>query len=254
MKSWNDSRISINTSVFDSLSIEDRWILLSREESAKIWSPCLGFAQIKEQSIISEESGGSPSQYTLTKDPDFRLYNQYDLKATITCDMDFTAFPFDEHECHFETSSGAPIQEIELIPFPKDRTGFPPWGRATTSATNLQHEVTFGDLAEERKKRPRVYFSGFDPVVSYAGFTMFLTRKSTPYVLNYYIPSSLLVAVSWVSYTIHPIEAAPGRITLIITTFLALANTANSAFRNSPINQGINSLQVRQMPYLLQSL
>jgi len=140
--------------------------------------------------------------------------------------------------------NGGPIEELEFIPFPNEGTGFPTWGRAKIDMTNLQYEVTFHDLPSNRKIRPKHYFSGYSPTISNAGFHIHLRRKSTPYLLNYYLPSGLLVIVSWVSYAIPPAEAIPGRITLVITSFLALANIGTSAFASSPTNQGINSLQV----------
>ncbi len=97
---------------------------------------------------------------------------------------------------------------------------------------------------------------------SMAGFQIFLSRKINTYVLNYYVPSGLCVIVSWMSFFIPPDSVParslrtlfqtwtrsscvnPSRITLIITTFLALVNIANSAFSNSPQADSINPIQV----------
>ncbi len=109
--------------------------------------------------------------------------------------------------------------------------------------TSLQYMTKFTDLEEERKVREYEFFSGISPKLSYGGFCLHLKRISTPYLLNYYLPSALFVCVSWTSYTI-PVDAIPGRIALIVTTFLSLVNIANSAFETSPQNQGINLMQV----------
>ncbi len=134
----------------------------------------------------------------------------------------------------------APIEETELIYF--ERNGTPTWGRADTT-TALQYEVTFSDIPESRKRREYEFFSEFKPTLSYAGFQLQLRRKSTPYIFNYYLPSAMFVVVSWASFAI-PVGAIPGRVALLITTFLSLANIVNSAFANSPHNQGINYMQV----------
>ncbi len=130
--------------------------------------------------------------------------------------------------------------ENELTYF--ERQGKPTWGRAHTT-TILPYEVTFSDIPEGRKMREHEYFSGFKPVVSYAGFQLQLKRKPTPYIFNYYLPSALFVVVSWASFAI-PVNAIPGRVALLMTIFLSLTNIVNSAFANSPVNQGINYLQV----------
>lgn len=78
---------------------------------------------------------------------------------------------------------------------------------------------------------------------SQAGFQIFLERKTSTYIFNYYIPSGLFVIVSWMSYFIPP-DSIPARITLIITTFLVLVNIATSAFSKFPISAKINPIQM----------
>ena len=78
---------------------------------------------------------------------------------------------------------------------------------------------------------------------SSAGFRLSFRRKVSTYVFNYYIPSGLIVLVSWMSFVIPP-DSVPARITLIITTFLVLINIANSAFSKSPISRSVNPIQV----------
>ncbi len=119
-------------------------------------------------------------------------------------------------------------------------------GRAT-STTIHSYYLTISDIPEERKIRSVLRFTGHKLIYSFAGFKLGLHRKATSFILNYYLPSGLFVMVSWTSYVI-PIEATPGHVALLVTTFLSLANIINSAFQNSPINQGINSMQVSILP------
>jgi len=150
------------------------------------------------------------------------------------------------HFLIFKASSGA-IEETELVYFPS-KTGPPTWGRVFSLFSHLQYEVEVQELPENRRVKGVNYVpSGYSPNVTLTGFSILLKRKSTPYLLSYYLPSSLLVGVSWVSYAIPLPRAVPGRITLLVTTFLALANIANAAFVASPTNQGINFLQVIQI-------
>ena len=108
----------------------------------------------------------------------------------------------------------------------------------------MQYHIRFSGLDGSRRLRVHEYFSGFKPVVSFGGFQIHLSRISTPYIFNYYLPSGLFVSASWMSYAIS-VTAVPGRVTLIMTTFLSLVNIANSAFATSPQNQGINLMQVK---------
>ena len=111
--------------------------------------------------------------------------------------------------------------------------------------TRSRYSIAFEELEPERETRLFEAFTGFRMNASYAGFKLRLQRKPLSYIFNHYLPSGLFVAVSWASFVI-PVEAIPGRIALIITTFLVLTNIANSAFSSSPAVQGVNALQVIQ--------
>ena len=72
---------------------------------------------------------------------------------------------------------------------------------------------------------------------SLAGFEMVLDRHSSPYIITYYLPSGLLVVVSWISFLI-PVNAIPGRMILLVTLFLALVNIFNTVTANTPKAEG----------------
>ncbi len=55
------------------------------------------------------------------------------------------------------------------------RHDVPTWGVANVT-TVLQYNVEFADLPEWRKKRDTEVFSGLQTKVTYAGFTVTLTR------------------------------------------------------------------------------
>ena len=58
---------------------------------------------------------------------------------------------------------------------------------------------------------------------SFTGLEMSFVRNKFKYVTMYYLPSSLFVVVSWVSFLIPP-EIVAGRMALLITLFLVLIN------------------------------
>ena len=53
------------------------------------------------------------------------------------------------------------------------------------------------------------------------------------YVLMYYLPSTMFVIISWISFFIPP-TAYPARFGLLITTVLVLVNTFNNVVTNTP--------------------
>ena len=62
---------------------------------------------------------------------------------------------------------------------------------------------------------------------SLVGFKIKLKRAYKPYVINFYMPSTIFVMVSWISFLIPP-DVIPGRMGLLITLLLVLINLFNS--------------------------
>lgn len=81
----------------------------------------------------------------------------------------------------------------------------------------LQFEVNLSTLPPDTG----LPFWGTD--YSSAGFKVHLTRFITPIIIKVYIPSSILVVSSWVSFLIPP-ELVPGRMALLVTVLLMMLN------------------------------
>ena len=62
---------------------------------------------------------------------------------------------------------------------------------------------------------------------------MNLQRSLKPFVINLYLPTALLVTVSFIGFLI-PAEMIPGRMALIVTTFLMLINIENTHSDDGP--------------------
>ena len=71
-----------------------------------------------------------------------------------------------------------------------------------------------------------------DPV-STVGFRLELERKYSKHILSYYLPSLLIVLLSWVSFVIPP-KAIPGRMALLITLILVLVNMFGTVIDKRP--------------------
>ena len=69
--------------------------------------------------------------------------------------------------------------------------------------------------------------------VSTVGFKLRIERNYAKYVLSYYLPSFLIVILSWVSFAIPP-EVIPGRMTLLITLVLVLVNKFGTVIEKRP--------------------
>ena len=115
---------------------------------------------------------------------------------------------------------------------------------------------SFKNLAEENQKVPRnhEYKVDFYPVrnqtctwaereYSVVGFTMVMERYYGSYILEYYLPSTIMVMASWVSFLI-PIHVIPGRMALLITLLLVQINQFGTIIRVAPPSQSPTALTI----------
>ena len=75
------------------------------------------------------------------------------------------------------------------------------------------------------------------------GFNIVLERKILQIFVQVYLPSTLFVIASWVSFIVDP-KIVPGRMGLIVITFLALINIFIGEQRMAPKSSGLNAADV----------
>ena len=154
----------------------------------------------------------------------------YSTSAHITffCPMNYHKFPLDTQICKFHIGS---------------------YSYDDSQMTFTTFKAKFGDKAENtipldyaikiRKLTPIdsiLIFEGLGNF-SLAGFEMVLDRHASTYIFMYYLPSGLLVVVSWISFLI-PVNVIPGRMILLVTAFLVLVNIFNTLTADTPKAEG----------------
>ena len=72
---------------------------------------------------------------------------------------------------------------------------------------------------------------------------MVMERRWGKYLLNYYLPSTIIVMASWVSFVI-PVHIVPGRMALIITLLLVLINLFGTIIRTAPPSHSPTAMTV----------
>ncbi|KAL1414272.1 hypothetical protein MTO96_030508 [Rhipicephalus appendiculatus] len=134
----------------------------------------------------------------------------------VRCLMTFHKYPMDIQHCHFKVSLLATPNSItELC-----------W-EGTVDDKGESRAIEFVDRIEPlqfRIKRPKVHrysenFLGENYTHLLANFTF--ERRLTASIVNTYIPSGLVVVLSWLSFWLD-VHAVQGRITLGVTAILTL--------------------------------
>jgi len=113
---------------------------------------------------------------------------------------------------------------------------------AQTKSTQQLKDTGFQVVYQDApKEMTTLAFDGED--YSLAGWGMSIRRDYSPYLLKWYMPTLMLVAISGISFFI-PAEIVAGRMALLITIFLMLVNVSNAADSNLSTSVGLTGLDI----------
>ena len=234
---WFDHRIRAN---FVHLPKNISIIKLSPDNIVKIWHPELDLYTLN---LLNWRSLYGPNLYKdIVVQEDENKTKEYpelvawkDWRATIHCEFDFTAFPFDTQTCNF-------VQEIDSNSMTKLEY-FSDLIDDKYTAVGFEIEITVDEKYDENDTHSS---SAAEKEI---GFNITLRRIVSPYLYQSYLPCAAIVAVSQVSFMI-PSESIPGRISLIATQFLTLTNIFIYRLSHSPSGTQLNALEI----YIIVSL
>jgi hypothetical protein len=186
------------------------------------WPPTLPFPDIQVHDAKKEihRIFKSSSEVQL-------LTNEGSVKAwvvaavTVFCPMDFGNYPRDSHTCPFLIGSRSSDDDDAF------KVLRPRLTKRYFALNALSFHVTFSEFAVIKRE-----FLGGN--YSAAGFNVHLMRLTTPFLLDVYMPSAILVTASWISFAI-PVENVPGRMSLLVTVLLMLLNISATVGAKSPL-------------------
>ena len=154
----------------------------------------------------------------------------------IRCEMNFRRYPFDTQTCMFRMSTmrymsqqvKAKIvrsnQKISCNSFQEFLT--------TIDLSNRLHDDSFDLHLQPLTKNWHYSKSGNDNY-SISGFTAKLDRSPNKFLMNTYLPISLLTIASFIGFLI-PADMVPGRMALLVTIFLMIVNIRSTEQRMGP--------------------
>lgn len=191
-----------------------------------IWVPHIILANEQDSGIL-----GTDEKDVLTSiAPDGTVIISTRIQATLYCWMNLQKFPFDNQYCstifeswlynstqmvlHWEENSPIVINpNMRLAEYTIENS----WSNETVIDTNYNN-----------------YRHGaFEGNYSTLSFTVFLNRESGFYMMDYFLPSMMIVAISWVSFWLQA-DQTPARTTLGCTTMLSFITLASSQFNHLP--------------------
>ena len=204
---WADNRIITNFTDEEKKSGK----VLNNINLENIWKPDLLIENLhtfKLHSILEDMSGlaiGNGLAIGLKNET--VVWYEFSAKASVYCNFDFLRYPMDEQECNFTIGTTYPAKRTIIFTFHANNVF--QFGKATQNTDDFNLDI---DNVNEHIDNNTKF-----------GFTIKMSRRLQPFIMECYLPCIAIVIVSHISFII-PLDAVPGRIALLVTQFLTLTN------------------------------
>nr|XP_034305348.1 glycine receptor subunit alpha-2 [Crassostrea gigas] len=226
-QTWRDPRL--NFSHISNISVLE----LDQRRIGDVWAPDIFFKNEKSGSL---HTVSVPNKLLHINNDGSVLYSMR-LSLTLSCMMDLRYFPMDDQTCSIL---------MESFGYSKENVALR-W--------NSKEPVIFGLDDNDEQSLPQFYFykpletegcfsvDSFNIEFSCLKAKLFLQRNLGFYIAQVFIPSMLIVILSWISFWIH-VDYLPARASLGVVCVLTMT-TQSSGIRSSlPVLSYIKAIDV----------
>ncbi|XP_022240333.1 glycine receptor subunit alphaZ1-like isoform X2 [Limulus polyphemus] len=206
-QTWHDERLRSNN-LTRPLDLNDP-VLVKR-----LWRPDIYFPNAKH----GEFQYVTVPNVLLRINPNGDILYMLRLKLTFSCMMEMERYPLDAQSCDIELASfSKTVREVKLQWLNKDSV------LMNKDLKLAQFELKQVSLTECKESFQIDSSSG---KYSCLRAKLDLKRSIGHYLVQYYLPSTLIVFISWVSFWLD-VDAIPARITLGVTTLLTISSESS---------------------------
>ncbi|XP_076352471.1 gamma-aminobutyric acid receptor subunit beta-like [Tachypleus tridentatus] len=217
---WTDERLSFKAGDLQSLSV-------GAEVVDRIWVPDTFFANEKSAYF---HHATTPNTF-LRIGHDGRVLRSIRLTVTSSCPMDLQYFPMDRQLCTVEIESfGYTMTDIRYK-----------WREGNSVGISQDLELPQFKVAGHRQSSKEVVLTTGN--YSRLALEIQFVRSMGYYLIQIYIPASLIVVISWVSFWLHR-NATPARVALGVTTVLTMTTLMSSTNAALPKISYVKSIDV----------
>lgn len=194
-----------------------------------LWTPHVFLANEQRSSLL----GAGPEHDSLVRvRPDGYVTFAIRFTVSVVCTMKVGRFPFDQQECPLLLESWLDDAEDLRLHWAGtygdrlilDSFSLMGW----TTDERLRARINISDPVEE-------YPEHFSNKYSSLKLTFSLSREYGFFLMDYYLPSVLLVVISWVTFWIDP-DVVPARVLLGSSTMLTFITLAVQTDRSLPVS------------------
>ncbi|PAV76789.1 hypothetical protein WR25_25930 isoform A [Diploscapter pachys] len=199
----------------------------------KLWKPDTFFPNEKRSFFHVATTHNS----FLRIDKDGTVYTSQRLTVTATCSMKLQLFPMDSQRCKLE---------IESYAYSTDEIAYYWCSRDNNNCTGIKkEEIELPSYAFDDRNicMNRTVFKNASGSYSRLIVTFIFDRESGFYMLQIFLPSGLVVVISWVSFWINR-DSAPSRTIIGVMTILTETHLMTGTNRRLPPVSYIKAVDV----------
>ncbi|KAG8188872.1 hypothetical protein JTE90_018277 [Oedothorax gibbosus] len=220
-QSWQDYRLRLP----ENMTMKYR--LLPVNWLKKMWSPDSFFKNAKK---VTFQEMTIPNHYIWLYSDRTILY-MVKLTLLLSCSMKFETYPHDTQICTMKIESLSYTTDDLLFDWEKEHPVV-----VEDTIELPQHNLVDTSLGDCTKQYSTGNFTCIQVL-----FT--LKRRLGYYMFHTYIPTCLIVIMSWISFWIKP-EAVPARVTLCVTSLLTLSTQHAQSQKSLPPVSYIKAIDV----------
>lgn len=223
---WQDPRMMF-PDITNEKTYNNRTILtMDLKFLDELWVPDVFFANEKSANVHQITSDNK----RLRIDSAGYIYLEMRLSATLSCHMRFEHFPMDVQVCAIEIESFA--YDTADVNFDWDST---PGGVELARSIELPQFKLQGHVLGKCES-PRGNFTCIEG-------KFILSRQMGYYLIQAYVPTTLIVMLSWISFWIS-INATPARVSLGITTVLTITSQRSALTAALPMVSYVMAIDI----------
>ncbi|XP_034944574.1 glycine receptor subunit alpha-4 isoform X1 [Chelonus insularis] len=220
-QSWRDSRLRLPENMSEDYRILDvDWL-------HNIWRPDCFFKNAKK---VTFHEMSIPNHYLWLYHDKTLLYMSK-LTLVLSCAMKFESYPHDTQICSMMIESlSHTTQDLIFI-----------WNMTDPLVVNPEIELPQLDISNNYTTDCTIEYSTGNFTCIQIVFN--LRRRLGYHLFHTYIPSALIVVMSWIAFWIKP-EAIPARVTLGVTSLLTLATQNTQSQQSLPPVSYVKAIDV----------
>nr|NP_731632.1 Histamine-gated chloride channel subunit 1, isoform A [Drosophila melanogaster]AAF54699.2 Histamine-gated chloride channel subunit 1, isoform A [Drosophila melanogaster]AAL66186.1 histamine-gated chloride channel subunit 1 [Drosophila melanogaster] len=220
-QSWRDPRLRLPE------NMSEQYRILDVDWLHSIWRPDCFFKNAKK---VTFHEMSIPNHYLWLYHDKTLLYMSK-LTLVLSCAMKFESYPHDTQICSMMIESlSHTVEDLVFI-----------WNMTDPLVVNTEIELPQLDISNNYTTDCTIEYSTGNFTCLAIVFN--LRRRLGYHLFHTYIPSALIVVMSWISFWIKP-EAIPARVTLGVTSLLTLATQNTQSQQSLPPVSYVKAIDV----------